>query len=237
MQALIDCDRVRIDDGTEVMSLLRRSADDGALCSVRAAGRAESYLSTLRELGDDGAPTFDPPPVPVIERALVPGSVAAIDVRLRDGRVSFEARVDHVGSRQLRLARPSALTRLHRREMVRVRVPSGLRLALTLDPDEPLLRDMAMAEVCVSGGSLEVRGLRQRMDVGRVFARASLSLPAGQVWTVTVRVSHAGALRMVGATRELRLGVQFVQPPDGFELALAQVVGEIARQPVGNAGV
>ena len=128
-----DYDRFRVDDGAEVLALLRRSAETRSLCSVRAAGRAETYLSPLREVAEDGEPVIDPPRVPVIERALLPGSVAEIDVKLRDCRVTFESRVSRIeladGKPRLRLERPASLVRIQKRETFRVRCPPGWRCA------------------------------------------------------------------------------------------------------------
>jgi hypothetical protein len=72
---------------------------------------------------------------PVIERALATGSIASIEVRLADCRVSFETRVAHLapsGSKGvLRLERPSALVRVQKRETVRVQVPEGTPVYVT----------------------------------------------------------------------------------------------------------
>jgi len=230
-----DYDRFKVDDGTEVLALLRQSVASRALCSVRAAGRPESYLSPLRALGDDGEPVFDPPRALVIERALAPGNLAAIDLRLLDLRVSFEARVERLGSSegkpQLRLARPECVTRLQRREAFRVRIPESQRVLLTIDPDDPTLIAVPMQDLCLQGGSLSVTGLRERFEAGRLFERARLALPHAGEWPLTVRIVHAGVVRRIGDNGELRLGVQFLHVPAGFETAVGQLVGGIARDP------
>jgi c-di-GMP-binding flagellar brake protein YcgR len=228
-----DYDRFRVEDGAEVLALLRETAAARVLCSVRAAGRPETYLSPLRELSDDGAPVLDAPRAPVIERALVPGSLAAIDLRLRDCRVSFEARVDRLapggGRPGLRLARPEAMTRLQRRETYRVQVPEGIALKLTLDPQDPSLRDVPLHDLSVQGGSLSVTGVRERFEAGRSFEHARLALPDGTEWAIGLRVIHAGFVRRLADGSRMRLGVQFVQPAQGFETAVARLVGAIAR--------
>jgi c-di-GMP-binding flagellar brake protein YcgR len=226
-------DRFRLDDGAEVLALLRRSAEARSLCSVRAAGRPETYLSPLRAVADDGEPVLDPPRVPVIERALAPGSVAEIDLRLRDCRVTFEARVARIGLSDgkplLRLERPSALIRIQKRETFRVQVPAGTAIRLTLDDSDPALTGVPMQDLCVQGGSLSVTGARERFGAGKVFDHARLQLPDGSDWPVSLRVVHAGVVRRFAEGGEIRVGVQFVQTRAGFETAVAQLVGGIAR--------
>jgi hypothetical protein len=229
-----DYDRFRVDDGAQVLALLRHSAETRAQCSVRAAGRPETYLSPLRAIVDDGAPVLDPPRAPVIERALVPGSVAEIDLRLRDGRVSFESRVARIGLSDgrplLRLERPSSLVRILKRETFRVQVPAGTAVSLTLDACDPALSRMPLHELCVQGGSLSVAGARERFGAGDVFEAACLHLPDGSEWPLALRVAHAGVVRRHADGVETRLGVQFVRARAGFETAVAQLVGRIARR-------
>jgi hypothetical protein len=226
-------DRLRVEDGAEVLEVLRQSAASRAMCSVRAAGRAETYLSPLRELGDDGEPVLDPPRAPVIERALVPGSVASIDLRLSDCRVSFEtrvARIGPVGGRPvLRLERPSAMVRLRKRETIRVQIPEGVAVRLTLDPSEPALTAVRMHDLCVQGGSVTLHGVRERFEHGRLFEHARLVMPDATEWPVSLRVVHTGVVRRVADRGEMRVGLQFVHPAERFEAAVGGLVGAIAR--------
>ncbi len=229
-----DYDRFRVDDGAEVLALLHHSAEAHALCSVRAAGRPETYLSPLRAIVDGGEPVLDPPRAPVIERALAPGSVAEIDLRLRDGRLTFESRVAKIGLSEgrplLRLERPSSLVRIRKRETFRVQLPPGTSVHLTLDASDPALTGVAMHDLCVQGGSLSVTGARERFGAGKVFDAACLRLPDGSQWPLALRVVHAGVVRRHADGGETRVGVQFVQTRAGFETAVAQLVGRIARR-------
>jgi c-di-GMP-binding flagellar brake protein YcgR len=214
---------------------MRLSCASRVLCSVRATGRPESYLSPLREVADTGEQTLDRPRAPVIERALVPGSTASIDLRLHDYRLGFEARVERMsmtdGKPQLRLSRPEAIVKLQRRDAFKIRVPQNVAVLLTLDPDDPTLRSLPMLDLCLQGGALTFTGTRGRFEAGATFEHASLSLPDAGDWPLTLRVLHAGVQRRVGEQVELRVGVQFLNAPTGFERAVARVVGGIARDP------
>jgi c-di-GMP-binding flagellar brake protein YcgR len=232
-----DYDRFRVEDGAEVLELLRRSLASRAICSVRAAGRPETYLSPLREIADDGQAVLDSPRAPVIERALAAGSVAAIDLRLPECRVSFEARVVRIGQVDgrslLRLERPTSLIRVEKRETFRVRVPEQLALTLTLDASDAALESLPLYDLSVQGAAVTVRGARDHFWAGKVFERARLTLPDGSEWAMALRVIHAGVVRRSADGGELRVGLQFVHPPAGLETAVAKVVGRIARgQPV-----
>jgi len=232
-------DRTRVDDGAEILTLLRESAASRATCSVRAAGRPESYLSVLHGIGDDGVAVLDPPRAPVIERALAPGSVASIDLRLHDTRVSFQARVDRIALSQgkplLRLLRPESLTRLQRRDTHRIRVPGDTTVRLTLDPELPVLSALTMHDLSIQGGSLTVTGRREHFEAGTLFERARLTLPDDTEWPLAVRVVHCGVLRRHADSAELRIGVQFIRLPTGFEAAITRLVGGIARRVPGLA--
>lgn len=238
---MIDCmdgheyDRLRIEDPAAVLSLLRLSCTSRALCSVRAAGRPESYLSPLREIADTGEPTLDRPRAPVIERALVPGSTASIDLRLHDYRLGFEARVERMsmtdGKSLLRLSRPDGIVKLQRRDAFKISVPKGVGVLLTLDPDDPTLRALPMLDLCLQGGTLTFTGVRDRFEAGATFEHASLSLPDAGEWPLSLRILHTGVQRRLREQVELRVGVQFLNAPAGFERAVAQVVSGIARDP------
>ena len=228
-----DYDRFRVEDGAEVLDLLRRSMASRAMCSVRAAGRPETYLSPLREIADDGEAVLDLPRAPVIERALVAGSVAAIDLRLPECRVSFEARVARIGQVDgrslLRLERPTSLIKAEKRETFRVRVPEQLALTLTLDASDATLESLPLYDLSVQGAAVTVRGARDRFWAGKVFEGARMTLPDGSEWAMALRVIHAGVLRRLADGGELRVGLQFVHPPAGLESAVAKLVGRIAR--------
>jgi c-di-GMP-binding flagellar brake protein YcgR len=227
-------DRLRVDDDAEVMTLLHACAATRAPCSVRAAGRPERYLSVLREIGDDGIAVLDPPRAPVIERALLPGTVASIELRLHDARVSFEARVARIAPRdggpQLRLQRPDSLIRLQRRDAHRVRVPNDTTVRLTLDPSVPALSSVTLDELSIRRGALRVTGRRERLEAGALFERARLILPDGDEWPVAARIVHTAVLRRHADRADLRIGVQFVRPAPGFEAAVMRLVGGIARR-------
>ena len=226
-------DRFSVEDGAEVIGLLRRSLASRAMCSVRAAGRPETYLSRLRAVADDGKAVLDPPRAPVIERALVAGSMAAIDLRLPECRVSFEARVAHIGQVDglslLRLDRPSSLMRVQKRETFRVQVPEHMGLRITFDASDPALESIPLHDLCVQGAAVTVKGARERFWAGKLFNRARLTMPDGTQWTFAMRVIHAGVIRRQANGEELRVGVQFIHPPAGLESAVAQLVGRIAR--------
>ncbi len=228
-----DYDRVRVEDGAEVLALLRRSLASRAMCSVRAAGRLETYLSPLREIADDGQAVLDPPRAPVIERALEAGCVAAIDLRLPECRLNFEARVVRIGQVDgrsvLRLERPTSLLRVEKRETYRVRVPEQMALTLTLDASDSALESLPLYDLSVQGAAVTVRGARERFWAGKVFEAARLRLPDGSEWAMALRVIHAGVMRRLADGGELRVGLQFVHPPAGLETAVAKVVGRIAR--------
>jgi c-di-GMP-binding flagellar brake protein YcgR len=228
-----DYDRFRVEDDAEVLDLLRRSMASRTMCSVRAAGRPETYLSLLREIADDGEAVFDPPRAPVIERALVAGSVAAIDLRLPECRVSFEARVARIGQVDgrslLRLERPTSLIRVEKRETFRVRVPEQLALTLTLDASDATLESLPLHDLSVQGAAVTVRGARDRFWAGKVFEGARMTLPDGSEWAMALRVIHASVMRRLADGGELRVGLQFVHPPAGLESAVAKLVGRIAR--------
>jgi hypothetical protein len=81
----------------------------------------------------------------------------------------------------------------------------------------------------VQGGSLSVTGARERIGTGRMFEAASLRLPDGSRWPLSLRVSHVGVVRRHADGGDVRLGVQFVQTRAGFESAVARLVGLIAR--------
>lgn len=228
-------DRFRIEDPAEVLSLMRLSFASRVLCSVRAAGRPESYLSPLRDIAESGEPTLDRPRAPVIERALVPGSTASIDLRLHDYRLGFDARVERMsmteGKSLLRLSRPDTIVKLQRRDAFKIRVPQGVGVLLTLDPDDATLRSLPMLDLSLQGGSLAFTGMRGRFEAGVTFEDAILSLPNAGEWPLSLRILHAGVQRRLADQVELRVGVQFLNAPAGFERAVAQVVGGIARDP------
>jgi c-di-GMP-binding flagellar brake protein YcgR len=235
----IDHDRFRVEDGTEILALLRQSAEARATCTIRASGRSESYLSPLRELDADGAIRVDMPRAPFIGHALRQGSHAAIEARLPDFRIAFDARIAEAGPSghhaALRLERPDTLLRIERRASVRVRVPVDADLRLTLDPMRPSLRDLQLSDLSRLGAAVTARAVPDRIEPGRLFESARLRLPGGAEWPMIARVAHTACLRRLGNAADLLIGLQFIPSVEGFETAVARVVGQIARGGSGAA--
>ena len=228
-----DHDRFRVEDGADIRALLRQSLDAHVSCTIRATGRPESYLSPLRALDDDGAIRLDMPRAPFIGQALRPGGHASIEARLPVCRIAFDARIAEVGPSgrpaALRLERPDSVLRIERRASVRVRVPADADLRLTLDRAQPTLRDLPLSDISRLGAAVTARGVPDRIEPGRLFEAASLRLPGGADWPLTARVAHTACLRRHGNTSDLLLGLQFLPTVDGFETAVARIVGRIAR--------
>lgn len=226
-------ERFRVTDPVEVHAYLREATRARILCSVRAAGRAESYLSRLFAIdATSGALVFDTPRAPVIARVLVPGGIATVELTLHHVRIHFDAPVAQIAPYQdevsLFLAMPDAIVRLQRRENYRIAVPTRRSVRLTLDPAHPGLRDLKLSDLSCGGASIALAGSLDDYPAGRVFERAHLTLDEEREFMLDVRVRHASAVRLSGAIGDLRLGVQFINTPAGFEPAVARLVNEIA---------
>lgn len=230
-------DRLHLVDDAAVLALLHACAADHPLCSVRAAGRPESYLSRLLGIEPDGTPVLDPPRAAVIERQLVPGRIAAIEVRRPDGAVQFEAPVVAPASAPmrgtvrapLRLARPTELVHLQRRATVRVRLPADSGVLLTVDPNDVALRAVPVLDLSIQGCAATATGVRVRLEPGVPFESGQVHLPDGTVWPVSMRIAHAAQLRRHGDGADVRFGIQFLRATSAFETAIARIVGQTVR--------
>jgi c-di-GMP-binding flagellar brake protein YcgR len=223
----------RIEDPQQIRDLLRDAAQARALCSVRPVGRPENYLARIIAFDESAdALALEPPKAPYIERALAPGSSALIDVKDTERRSSFESRVLRIGpdagETRLLLALPPAVVRPRRRESVRVPVPESVRLSLTLDAQTPGWRDLPVQNLSTSGLLVLLTGPLERFEPGASFDRVTMRLPNDRTFELALRVRHASAVRMAGQLAQLRVGMQFLRPPSGFEAAVAKLVEELA---------
>lgn len=213
-----------------LIGLLRTVASASFTCSVRAQGRAESYLSRRFELNDAAdAITLDAPRIPVIARSLHAGAIAQMDVMLRHVRLTFESRVlslNGIGPKaQLQLARPHAVQQRQRHEIGRVTVPASFAMRVSLQAGEPRLSELSVLNLSSGGACLRAFGSLEDFPSGLVFERVRVRLPDGTEVTCAARVSHAVATRL----SEIRVGVQFMRTSPDAELALARCIEEAAR--------
>ena len=218
----------------EVIGVLNEATRSRVLCSVRAAGRPETYMSRVFALDPAAnALVFDVPRAPVIARALVPGSTAAVEITLDHMRVRFDAAVTrigpHAGTLSLFVAVPQALVRRQRRESFRIAVPAASTVRLDLNRDEATLTGLRLTDLSCGGASLTLAGALEDFPVGRVYDGVRLVLDPATHYTLAARVRHAGALRLAGPASHLRIGVQFLDTPAGFEPAIAHLIDDIAH--------
>lgn len=224
----------RVTHPAEVIGVLNEATRSRVLCSVRAAGRPETYMSRVFAL-DSAASTlvFDVPRAPVIARALVPGSTAAVEITLDHMRVRFDAAVTrigpHAGTLSLFVAMPQALVRQQRRESFRIAVPATSAVRLDLNRDDVALTGLRLADLSCGGASLTLSGALDEFPVGRVYEGVRLVLDPDLQYMLDTRVRHAGALRLAGPASHLRIGLQFLNTPAGFESAIAHLIDDIAH--------
>jgi c-di-GMP-binding flagellar brake protein YcgR len=227
-------DRYLVHSPSEIAGYLRGVARDRVMCSVRAAGKPESFLSQLIAIDDRGQLVFDAPRAPVILRSLSSVGRASVEFTLADVRIVFEVDLlrsgDYQGDQVVFLRMPSSIHRFQRRDNYRVSVPGRRPVRLSLDSNEPLLKDLKLADLSCGGASVNLRGTLEHFPIGRQFEAAELVIEEDQEpFRLVLRVRHAVAVRLSGSIGDLRIGVQFVRTPAGFEPAVSRLVNEIAR--------
>ncbi len=215
------------------MGYLREATRSRILCNVRAAGHGESYLSRLFAIDpNSSALVFDTPRAPVIARLLTPGAMVSVELTLHHVRIHFDAPIRQIDNYQnepsLFVGIPDAIIRLQRRENYRISVPARRSVRLTLNPEQPGLRNLKLTDLSCGGASVTLSGVLEEYPSGKVFERARLILDEETEFIIDARVRHASALRMSGLVGELRIGLQFANTPPGFEPAVARLVNEIA---------
>lgn len=227
-------DRFQITNPIELRAYLRQAAGAHILCSVRGLGRADSYLSRLFAIdASSGNLVFDTPRSPTIARALVPGAYATVELTLSHVRIHFDAPVvaiaDYAGEPSLFLAPPEQITRLQRRESYRIAIPARLPIRLTIDPELPHLTALKLDNLSVGGACVTLAGAPSAFPVGKVFDHSRLVLDDETAFSLGTRIRHATEVRLSGNLGDLRVGLQFVRPPPGFEPTVARLVNTIAR--------
>ncbi len=227
-------DRYLVANPREITGYLRSVIKERVLCAVRAAGKPESFLSQLIAVRDDGMIVFDAPRAPVIVRSLVASACAMVEFTLQDVRIAFEAELarlgDHEGDAAIFLKPPQRIYRFQRRDNYRVTVPARRPVRISLDPADAAVAKLRLADLSCGGASVMLRGALEAFPIGREFDAAQLQVEEdADPFTIAVRIRHAVAVRMAGTIGELRIGVQFVRTPAGFEPAVARLVNEIAR--------
>ena len=227
-------DRFLVTNPIELRAYLRQAAGAHILCSVRGQGRADSYLSRLFAIDpSSGNLVFDTPRSPTIARTLTPGAYATVELTLAHVRIHFDAAVvaiaDYAGEPSLFLAPPEQLTRLQRRESFRIAVPARLPIRLTIDPDQPSLSNLKLENLSVGGACVTVVGSPQAFPVGKVFDASRLVLDEETAFSLSTRIRHATEIRLSGNLGDMRIGLQFLRPPPGFEPTVARLVNTIAR--------
>jgi c-di-GMP-binding flagellar brake protein YcgR len=228
-----------IHDRREIAKLMHTLATRNVLLAAHVAGHAQSFMTVVLAVGDDGdSVLLDASPDDTINASAMTAGQLVCTTRLDGIRVQFSVstpvRVAHEGYAALRSALPDRVLRLQRREFYRLTVPSSDPVTCTISAADAdgTVRSIALRVLDISNGGIAVvvppEGIR--FEPGMEFPDCTLAIPDGGTATVRLRVRNVFATGGGNQHKKLRAGCEFIAMPTRFAAQIQRYIFKVERE-------
>lgn len=229
-------DRYLVRNPRQIRQLLQALIDQRSLINAHLGGRDQSFPTAILELDEDeDMLLLDGSPSEPANRAAEEAGHLLCFAQLDKVMVRF--RLDHlerVGSTHhvaFRVAFPSELVHLQRRELYRLETPITDSPQLLLPINEDRSEALSLRVVDISGGGLAVTvpvdcnvfALQKRYD-------ARLDMPEGGPLQIALIVCNQLAVKLPNGVEMKRVGMRFDSLPRGGDSAIQRYIFRIDRQ-------
>ncbi len=128
--------------------------------------------------------------------AAVAQSRMLVGLLLDNVQVVFETKIEHMEKTSptvmvLRLRYPKKMWRFQKRNSFRVKIPFESDVSITLDPQDPNLKNLQIVNLSVGGAALVINVEDKWFDENKLFENAILHLPtAASNYHITAEIKH-----------------------------------------------
>jgi flagellar brake protein len=233
--------RFRITSQAEILSELRDALAQHALLTVCYGNDRECALSMLLEVDADGKTlTLDACQNPIEREKMLAAQTLTLETEVRRIRIRFDSgcatAATHDGQHAIRIALPTVMLRIQRREAYRIETPVtemvNCRFAHpTLEHREVMLR---VADLSVNGMGIIADSGLWPAEQGSVINECRIDLPDTGVLNCDAQIVRVYEILLSGKQR-IWIGCQFVRLPGTAGSLLQRYILELERARMARA--
>lgn len=227
-----------VESRREIVMLLRAIGTKHQLVNMRAEGGSEVGLTTILSVdAERGRVILDRPPSQTQSHNLVAANGVAFDTTLDKIRIMFSANrveaCEFEGGAALRIALPSSLIRLQRREFYRMDTPIGNPVRAVIALPEELGGGetvLPLADISCGGVAILDNQFLLGETIGKSYADCKIDLPEIGVVTATLQVRSSQDMKLLNNKVKRRLGCQFVGISRGNLAYVQRYITKLERE-------
>lgn len=229
--------RFAVHSRTEILFLLRAIQKRKLLVNLDLPGSRQIVVTSLIAVNEtNNTLILDVARGDALNHELLSGKGAEFIAQLDGVSISFAtgpvALCDFENLPALRIALPSSLIRLQRREHFRVQMPVAnpvkCMVPSTSDGEaDPITTHIV--DISCGGVAIAETGGRLGTETGRILADCRLLLPDAVTLTISLEVRNSAQIRLQNGAFQTRLGCQFVRLPHDMAATLQRFVMNIER--------
>ncbi|MFZ6748232.1 flagellar brake protein [Undibacterium sp. Ren11W] len=228
----------QVDSRREIIALMRGLKDNNQFISMMISDGAEIFITTVIDVDDTNNSL-------IIDCA--PGQLA--NQRMIEApRVYFEGLLDKIsiqfssssiqntsvdGRPALKLAIPTSLIRLQRREYYRINTPlsNPIRCVIPLD-EETGIENVQISLVDISCGGIALLDDRKMLgnEIGKIYQNCKIDLPSTGIITVDLQIRSTQDLILLNGKSNRRLGCQFINLSSGVLASIQRYIMKLERE-------
>ena len=242
----LDLSPFKVHSRREILALMRALCEQRQLVRMLVGGSGEASVTSMLHVDeDDNAVILDVPANAAITRHVLGSKNISFETVLERIRILFFAtditECSYGDLPALRIALPTSMIRLQRREYYRVATPLATPLRCTIQIiDGETVQPVTLSLLNVSGGGISVIDDHHQLDhtIGRIYRGCQIYLPGSTVVTTALEIRNSVDLRMENGKHSRRLGCLFNDLPKAMLAVIQRYITRLEReQNARNSGL
>jgi flagellar brake protein len=225
----------QVNSRREIIHLLRGIKEDKQLVRMIFNNGSEAIVTSILDIDEAGNRVIvDCAPEQQQNDRIVSSDNISFESTLNRIRIMFFSsrlvNCHHAGKPALRMALPSNIIRLQRREFYRVRTPrTPIRI--------PVMTNEGLSEVTaylrdISAGGISIMDERMALDntVGRVYEDCRITLSDNSIIITSIEIKNSYELLLENDMKARVLGFQFYAIPSQTKMLLQRYISKVERE-------
>lgn len=223
----------------EIGNILRRLGECKQLIQLRIEGSTDAIVTSVLAVDDRrGQAIIDCAPNPAINQRIIASGPIFFETVLSNIRILFQAggaqACQYQNGPALRIAIPSVLIRLQRREFYRVATPSANPLLCEFHVPQAQggERIIGVALQNISAGGIAVIDEQKLLNptIGFIYQDCRIALPRAAQVVTALEIRNLRELTLANGKNIRRLGCRFVDLPSTMLTAVQRYITQLERE-------
>ncbi len=234
----LDLNPFKVYSRREICLLLRSLSEHKQLIRVLMEGSGEATVTSILAVDEDtDSLIIDIAADQDVNAHLVASDNVSFETALDRIRIVFFATeveaIAYDDGPALRVAIPTSVIRLQRREFYRVPTPVSVPVHCTIQLGaEPGQQNISLPLQNVSGGGIAIIDEKRLLDnsVGKVYANCQIHLPGSTVIVTTLQIRNSQDLKLDSGRVLRRIGCLFVGLPKPMLAVVQRYITKLERE-------